>query len=359
MFKRRDIPPVLLLLLLIILVMLTLSQILVVHNGRYGKNIHSMRKLQLELRQMDINLHTMMMQNVPSIELNRRLLQNSINAQRVAHIIAEAAQPDRHFGASRRARPGGRNATRRWNRTRAGVLIASRTVPSNGSGTTTLDFLIKQQARDAVSVRSREAAAEAMNEDSVEWRSLETNALHGVRSELGVTSSVDSNFRAVDLSLPNPNRTVAPVQSSTHLHRFQRPLWSPEGAAVAEVETREPSAVAQGSGNGTSTSAASSIALPVFVNSTDNDLSVNGTSSVALGSPSLPFPPSSTSSKPYCPPVPPGISKYDMLRLFFGYFSVILFVHLVHLSCLVLCLFISIILFMYSFVYVVFKMMIF
>jgi len=36
MFKRRDIPPVLLLLLLIILVMLTLSQILVVHNGRYG-----------------------------------------------------------------------------------------------------------------------------------------------------------------------------------------------------------------------------------------------------------------------------------------------------------------------------------
>ena len=46
MFKRRDIPPVLLLLLLIILVMLTLSQILVVHNGRYGRNVQSMRKLQ-------------------------------------------------------------------------------------------------------------------------------------------------------------------------------------------------------------------------------------------------------------------------------------------------------------------------
>jgi len=44
MFKRRDIPPVLLLLLLIVLVMLTLSQILVVHNGRYGRNIHSIRR---------------------------------------------------------------------------------------------------------------------------------------------------------------------------------------------------------------------------------------------------------------------------------------------------------------------------
>ena len=97
MFKRRDIPPVLLLLLLIILVMLTLSQILIVHNGRYGKNVHNMRKLQLELREMDINLHTMMMQNVPSIELSRRLLQNEINSQRVADIIAEAAQPDRFF----------------------------------------------------------------------------------------------------------------------------------------------------------------------------------------------------------------------------------------------------------------------
>lgn len=92
MFKRRDIPPVLLLLLLIILVMLTLSQILVVHNGRYGKNVHNMRKLQLELREMDINLHSLMMQNVPSIELNRRLLQNEINAGRIAAIIAQAAK---------------------------------------------------------------------------------------------------------------------------------------------------------------------------------------------------------------------------------------------------------------------------
>ena len=94
MFKRRDIPPVLLLLLLIILVMLTLSQILVVHNGRYGRSVHSMRKLQLELREMDVNLHALMMQNVPSIELNRRLLQNQINAHRFAEIISKAARKD-------------------------------------------------------------------------------------------------------------------------------------------------------------------------------------------------------------------------------------------------------------------------
>ncbi len=93
MFKRRDIPPVLLLLLLIILVMLTLSQILVVHNGRYGRGVHNIRKLQLELREMDINLHSLMLQNVPSIELNRRLLQNQINAERIAAIIRQASEP--------------------------------------------------------------------------------------------------------------------------------------------------------------------------------------------------------------------------------------------------------------------------
>lgn len=101
MFKRRDIPPVLLLLLLIILVMLTLSQILVVHNGRYGKNVHSMRKLQLELRQMDLNLHALMMQNVPSIELNKRLLTNEINSNKVAKILAEASKSNPSSAPSR------------------------------------------------------------------------------------------------------------------------------------------------------------------------------------------------------------------------------------------------------------------
>ncbi len=100
MFKRRDIPPVLLLLLLIILVMLTLSQILVVHSGRYGRNVHHLRKLQLELREMDINLHALMMQNVPSIELNRRLLQNQINAQRFAELMAEASRAGGGEGSS-------------------------------------------------------------------------------------------------------------------------------------------------------------------------------------------------------------------------------------------------------------------
>lgn len=53
-------------------------------------------RLQMELKEMDVNLQTMMLQNVPSIELNRRLLQNEINARRVADIIAEASRPDPH-----------------------------------------------------------------------------------------------------------------------------------------------------------------------------------------------------------------------------------------------------------------------
>ena len=104
MFKRRDIPPVLLLLLLIILVMLTLSQILVVHNGRYGRNVHNMRRLQLELREMDINLHSLMMQNVPSIELNRRILQNEINTARFVQILEEASKVDPKAAETRRRR---------------------------------------------------------------------------------------------------------------------------------------------------------------------------------------------------------------------------------------------------------------
>jgi len=43
---------------------------------------------------MDVNLHTMMLQNVPSIELNRRLLQNEINSRRVAQILVDASHPD-------------------------------------------------------------------------------------------------------------------------------------------------------------------------------------------------------------------------------------------------------------------------
>ena len=113
MFKRRDTPPVLLLLLLIILVMLTLSQILVVHNGRYGRNVHNMRKLQLELREMDINLHSLMLQNVPSIELNRRLLQNEINGQRLKTILHDAAHGDGRSEALKQARKNNRKANLR------------------------------------------------------------------------------------------------------------------------------------------------------------------------------------------------------------------------------------------------------
>ena len=104
MFKRRDIPPVLLLLVLLVLVMLTLSQILVVHNGRYGRNVQSMRRLQLELRELDLNLHSLMMQNVPSIELNRRMLVNQINTNRFASILKQAAESDTRFTPNRTLR---------------------------------------------------------------------------------------------------------------------------------------------------------------------------------------------------------------------------------------------------------------
>ncbi|XP_064629666.1 beta-1,4-galactosyltransferase 4-like [Lineus longissimus] len=92
MFQRRDIPPVLLLLLLIILVMLTLSQILVVHNGRYGRNIHSLRKIQMELRELDVGIQRLLLQNVPSVELNRKLLQNEINKRRVRDLLDQATR---------------------------------------------------------------------------------------------------------------------------------------------------------------------------------------------------------------------------------------------------------------------------
>ena len=90
-WRGRDVPPLLFLVVLIILVMLTLSQILVVHNGRYSRGTHSIRRLQLELREMDTNLHTLMMKNVPSIELNRRLLQNQINQKRINELIEQAS----------------------------------------------------------------------------------------------------------------------------------------------------------------------------------------------------------------------------------------------------------------------------
>lgn len=93
LFRRRDIPSVLLLSLLILLIILTLSQILVVHNGRLGGNSrHKMRKLQAELRELDINLHSVMMHRVPSIELNRRLLQNQINSNKFLRILKEASK---------------------------------------------------------------------------------------------------------------------------------------------------------------------------------------------------------------------------------------------------------------------------
>lgn len=90
--KKRDLPPILLLILLLILVMLTLSQILYVHNGKYSRNGHNIRKLQLELREIDVNLNSLMLQNIPSVELNRRIIQNQLNIKRFTEIFKEASK---------------------------------------------------------------------------------------------------------------------------------------------------------------------------------------------------------------------------------------------------------------------------
>ncbi|XP_074662411.1 beta-1,4-galactosyltransferase 4-like [Tubulanus polymorphus] len=90
MFKKRDIPPVLMLLMLIILVMLTLSQILVVHNGRYGRNFHHIRKIQMELREIDVGIRKLLSQNVPSIDLNAKLFRNKLNEGKFRNILNHA-----------------------------------------------------------------------------------------------------------------------------------------------------------------------------------------------------------------------------------------------------------------------------
>ena len=92
MFRRYDIPPLLLLLVLIVLVMITLSQILIVQSGSYNKVARRTRHLQRELRDMDTSLRALMARKVPSIELNRRLLQNDINAVKFARILQEASR---------------------------------------------------------------------------------------------------------------------------------------------------------------------------------------------------------------------------------------------------------------------------
>ena len=62
-----------------------------VHRGRYDNNVRQLRRMQRELYELDANIRTLMTQDVPSVELHRRLLQNKLNEQRFARIVAEAS----------------------------------------------------------------------------------------------------------------------------------------------------------------------------------------------------------------------------------------------------------------------------
>ena len=61
-----------------------------VHNVRY-RNRHTMRRLQLELREMDKSIFSLMQQGVPSIEENAKMIQNKLNEDRFAAILKEAS----------------------------------------------------------------------------------------------------------------------------------------------------------------------------------------------------------------------------------------------------------------------------
>lgn len=291
MFKRRDIPPVLLLLLLIILVMLTLSQILVVHNGRYGKNLHNMRKLQLELRQMDINLHTMMMQNVPSIELNRRLLQNSINAQRVAQILAEAAQPDQYVVA-----PSKKKASTIYSVGGDGgggvdAAESNERYPANPDSFPAGVVVVTDHLHEAAGAKvgldgddDEDDGRQELEMDDFDFRN--GSALRG---QDGITASypTEETVEIVKLRTSLPNAVLDEFRISRD--------------SSSQVRTAR--------NTSTDESITQDLHHPVFTNSASLNFSFNqnGTKTPKTNASRALI--DLTSRKPYCPPVPPEISK--------------------------------------------------
>ena len=97
--RRRDVTSLLLIGALLVLIVVTLSQIFVVHSsGSAGSDAaasrawHAERKRSLELRELDVKLHSIMLQTVPSVELHRRLLHNQANTNRFLEILREASR---------------------------------------------------------------------------------------------------------------------------------------------------------------------------------------------------------------------------------------------------------------------------
>lgn len=81
-------------------------------------SVASMRRLQQELREMDLSLHSLMHQNVPSVERNRRMLQNRINSGRFAEILAQASETDAKGQTSNVKANSSRSDFRQQNRVR-------------------------------------------------------------------------------------------------------------------------------------------------------------------------------------------------------------------------------------------------
>ena len=84
---------------------------------------------------MDLSLHSLMHQNVPSVELNRRIVQNRINTGRFAEILAQASATDAAKGQTNKSKISySRSASRRQNRAKA--LSAARRTAELPSGDT-------------------------------------------------------------------------------------------------------------------------------------------------------------------------------------------------------------------------------
>lgn len=63
----------------------------VVHNGGHEPGAHQLKRIQRELHELDANIRSLMTKDVPSVELNRRLLLTQANERRFARIVAQAA----------------------------------------------------------------------------------------------------------------------------------------------------------------------------------------------------------------------------------------------------------------------------
>jgi len=110
--------------------------------------VGSMRRLQQELRDMDLSLHSLMHQNVPSVERSRRMLQNHINSGRFAEILAQASAIDAKGQTSKVKANSSRPDFRQQNhaRTLNGASLSHRKseLPSANAGNSTQEYVAQE-----------------------------------------------------------------------------------------------------------------------------------------------------------------------------------------------------------------------